>query len=98
MIAVAVMQVPADQIIDVIAVRNRGMPAIFAVLVPALMLAAAVAGRASLRIAAADADAVLFHPIAADVLQTPILEIIDVAFVPHGGVPAIGTMNVPVFF
>ena len=96
MVAVRMMEMAADQIIHVIAVRNRQVAAIGAVLMAAFMPAAAVAGCASLRIPIADAEAVLLDVIAAQVMQVTVVKIIDVTVVPDGGVSAIGPVDVGV--
>ena len=92
-IAMVVMQMAADQIIDMIAVRNRLVTAIRAVPMLAVVFVAAVIRRAAIRIAITYADPMLFHPIAADVMQMPVVQIIGVAVVPHCRVSAIRAMH-----
>lgn len=88
-----VMQMSADQVVDMIAVRNRLVAAIRAMLMSTLVVVAAVIRRAAIRIAIAYADPMLFYPIAADMMQMPVVQIIGVAVVPHCGVPTIRSMH-----
>jgi hypothetical protein len=98
MIAVLVMKMAADEVIDMITVRNRGVSAIGAVPVAALVSAAAVPGSAAIRVAVAHADAMFIHVIVMDVMKMPVVQIIDVAVVPDGSVAALRAMDVLVAF
>jgi len=94
MISVLVMQMAADQIIDVVSVRNLRMTAVGPVFVLVIVLPAAVIRRAAFRIASADANAMLVHMVAMHVMQVAIVQIIDMTVVPHRCVAAIGAMGV----
>lgn len=93
MIAVLVMQMPADQVIDMIPMRNRRMTAVLSMLMLVVVRSAAVARRALIRIARAHRDAMLIDVIAVNVMQMPVVQIIHMAVVPHRGMPAIGAMD-----
>lgn len=97
-VAVLVMQVAADQVIGVVAVGNRLMAAVGAVLVAALVFSAAMIRRAAFGIAVADADAVFVYVVAMHVMQVAVVQIIDVTVVAHRGVPAVGAVGVRMTF
>ncbi|HUA82497.1 MAG TPA: hypothetical protein VMB85_01465 [Bryobacteraceae bacterium] len=98
MIAVLVMQMPADQVIDMAAVRNRLVPAVGAVFVFMIMLAAAMIRGATFRIVIADADTMFVYVVAMQVVQVAVVQIIDMSVVPHRGVPAVGAVLVRMTF
>jgi hypothetical protein len=88
MVAVRVVQVPADEIIDVVSVGHRLVAAARAVPVSGIMTATVVPRRALLRIRGADGDGVLVHMVAVRVVQVPVMEIIDMLRVLNRGVAA----------
>src|SRR5687767_4511608 len=73
MIAMGMMQMAVYQIIDVVAMRDRFMPAGGAVLVGLVVLAAVVFGGAVGGIGAADGQAVLVHVVAMLVMQVAVV-------------------------
>jgi hypothetical protein len=83
------VQVAVDQIIDVIAVRDRFVAAPGAMSMAFVVFAAVVFGSAFGGIGAAHFELVLFDAGADDVMQMPIVQIVDVAVVPNRRVPAI---------
>jgi hypothetical protein len=87
-IPVGMMQVSVDQIVDVIAVRHRLVPASRTVHVPAVVSAAAVLGRAPVRIGGRYLDRVLVHVIGVHMVQMAVVEIVDVIAVANSGMPA----------
>jgi hypothetical protein len=93
-IAVLVMQVAGDQVVDVITVGNRRVAAVGVMTVRFLVLAAIVPRRAAAGITAAHADVMLFHAAVVDMMQVTIVQIIDVAVVADRGVSAIGAVSV----
>jgi len=88
MIAVRMMQVVGDAVIDVVAMRDRFVTAIGAVDVTGLMAAAAVVGGAGVGIAARHLDHMLVDMIVVRVVKMPVMQVVDVAAMAHGGVAA----------
>ena len=87
MIAVRVMKVAADVIIDVIAVRNRLVAG--AVDMARVMTAAAMVGGAVVGVGAGDLDHVLVDvTLMGGVVQVTVVQIVGVVAVAHGEVPA----------
>ncbi len=91
-IAVRMMQMPIDQIVDVIAMRNRLVSATGTMHMTRRMTRARVLRRAGIRVLRRDVDRVLVHVSGMHVVQVPIVQIVHVIAVLHGGVPAPGTM------
>ena len=85
-----------DEVIDVVAVRDRSVATIGAVLVRFVVAAAIVARSAGGGIHSAHGQNVLFDLTAAWVVKMAFVQIIDVAFVENAGVPAIGAVFVVV--
>ncbi len=96
MVAVWVVQVAVDQIIDVIAVRYGFMAAIRAVLVLALVAAAIVLRSAISRVGCVHFHCVALNPAISNVMQVAVVQVIDVVAVFHGGVAAVGAVLVTV--
>jgi hypothetical protein len=86
MAAMRVMQMAIDEIIDVIAVRDRLVAAAGAVFVVLGVAAAVVSRRAGGRVLAADAQAVFLDPFGAHVVQVAVVQVVDVALMLDGGV------------
>jgi hypothetical protein len=95
-VAVGMVQVAVNQVIDVVAVGDRFMTAAGPVLVVLGMVAAIMGGRASGGIGAADGDSMFLDLIAGGMVQMAVVEIIDVAVMFQGLVAAAGTMLVRV--
>jgi hypothetical protein len=93
---VRVVEVTLDQIIGVIAVRHAGMSARGAVDVVGRVAGAAVVRRALRRVGRVDGDRVLIDVIAVDVMQVPIVEVVDVAGVLDREMAAAGAVNMVV--
>jgi hypothetical protein len=87
-IPVGMMQVSVDQIVDVIAVRHRLVPASRTVHVPAVVPAAPVLRRAPVRIGGRYLDRVLVHVILVHMVEMAVVEIVDVIAVADSGMPA----------
>lgn len=87
-IAVGVMHVTADEVVDVVAVRNRVVSTGRTVLVAALVLIAVVAECARGRVAIADVYGVAFDGVTAVIMKLPFVQIIDMVAVPYRGVAA----------
>jgi hypothetical protein len=96
-VAVRMVQVPLDQVIDVVAMRNRRVPTVRSMHVVVRVSAAAVSGRASTRVRATNGQPVFFHfAVGQLVMQMPVMKIIDMPFVLDRGVTAIGPVLVSV--
>jgi hypothetical protein len=86
------MQVIADQVIDVVPVRHRGVATIGAVHVSFGVPAAAVFGRALAGIRRRGRQSMLVVVLPARVMQVPLVQVIDVPLVLHRQVPTTGAM------
>lgn len=88
MIAVRVVQTTVDQIIDVIAMRDRLVAAIRPVNVPGIMARAGLAVIAGVRVLGADLDDMLVDMIAMRMMEMAIMQIIHMVAVADGSVAA----------
>jgi hypothetical protein len=86
------VQVAVDQVVDVITVRHRIMPATRPVTVSALVARAWVAPRAPVGIVLTNVDRVFRHRSAFLMVQMPIVQVIDVIAVPDCGMAAPAAM------
>jgi hypothetical protein len=96
-VAVAVVlmvQMPVDQVVDVVAMRDRLVTAVRPVDVVGGMAGARVARAAAVRMALVDAEDVIVQVIAVRVTQTPVLDEVDVSLVDDGDVAAAGAVDV----
>lgn len=89
MIPMGVMQMIANQIINVIAVRYGLMATAGAVLVVRIMDAAMMCGRAPVRIGVAYRNHVFIYVIAVQVVKVPVMEIVDMPLMTHGDMSTI---------
>jgi hypothetical protein len=96
MVAVRVVQMALDAVIDVVAVRNRLMTATGAVDMARLVTAAAVIGRAAVGIFGGDPDHMLVDMVLMRMVQMTVVQVVDMVAVADGGVPAIGPVPVRV--
>ena len=94
MVAVRVMQVAIDQIIDVVAVRHRFVAAARAVPMALGVALATVLRRAGSRVRGTDGQHVLLDVAATGVVQVAIVQVIDVPFVNNAGVAAVRPVDV----
>jgi hypothetical protein len=94
-VAVGVVQVAIDEVIDVVAVRHRLMAAAGAVTVAVFVLAALV-GNTAARVGRVDRQGVLLDAVGGDVMQVAIVQVIDVAVVLDRRVTAVRAMLVVV--
>jgi hypothetical protein len=92
-VAVRVMEVAADEIIGVIAVRNGLMPAARAMSVALLVAPTAVRRCALRRIGRIDSDAALVDVIAVDAMHVTVVQIVAVVTVLNALVSAARLMN-----
>ena len=97
-VAVGVVQVAIDQVIDVVAVRHRFVAAAGAVAVALGVLAAVVAGRAGRGVGAPDRQGVLLDRAAVLVVQVAVVQVVGVAVVLDGRVAAVRPVLMGVAF
>ncbi|WP_174923297.1 MULTISPECIES: hypothetical protein [Burkholderia] len=90
MIAMRMMKVSVDQIVDVIAMRYRFVPATGPMDVTCLV--ATAARRTPVRVLRADLDPVFVDVIAVRMVQMAVVQVVDVVAMPDGGVTAARTM------
>ena len=83
-----VVQVPADDVVDVSGVGNGFVAAAGSVLVVGRVLAAGVSGRASAGVAGRRAELVLVHMVAVHVVHVPVVQVVLVSVVLHALVAA----------
>ena len=88
MIAVGVVEVAVHQVVHVITVGHGLVPAAGTVLVAGVVGAARVIGGALGRIRCADGQAVLVHVIRVRMVEMTVVQVVGMAFVPHGDVAA----------
>jgi hypothetical protein len=96
-IAVAAMrmvQMVVYQVVGVVAVRHRFVPALRTVLVPLDMSPAIVLRRTSRCVRGIHGEAMLLNTATAHVVEMPIVQVIDMAIVLDGRVPATGAVLV----
>lgn len=88
MVLMRPVQAPVDQIVDVIPVRHRLVPATGLMLVPAAVgvLDAAVG------IGLVEGDDVIVDMVLVGVMEVSVVQVVDVAIVAHGGVAAAGSV------
>jgi hypothetical protein len=85
---VRVMQMPTHQIVDVAAMRDRLMPAVRAVHVRGVVLAAVMPVCAVGWVLRPDLERVLVYVVAVRMVQMPVVQVVDVTLMLHGGMPA----------
>ena len=94
MVAVRVVQVAVDQVVDVVTVRDGFVAATGAMDVAGLVAAAFVLGRAAVRVGGRDGDHVLVDVVAMRMVQVAVVQVIDMAVMADGRVAAAGAMGV----
>lgn len=90
------MEVPGDQIVDVVTVRDRGMSTARRVNMARGVASALMAGRAGGWVRRANFDRAFVHVVAMRVVEMAVMQIIDVIAVANGGVAAAGRVHVVV--
>lgn len=88
-IAVRVVQVSVDQVVDVIAVGNRFVAAAGSVLMLVLVLGGGVPCCAAVRVFVIDRDPVLIDVTLVRMVQMPVVEIVGVTVVADGEMTAV---------
>jgi hypothetical protein len=94
--AVRMVQVPRDDVVDMIAVRNRLVSASLGVDVSLAVPRARVRGGTGGGVRRPDFERALVDVAFVRVMQVPVVQVVDVASVPDGGVAATGSVNVVV--
>jgi hypothetical protein len=99
-IAVGMVQVATDEIIDMVTVRHRLVPTTGAVLVTDLVTAAIMVGRAALRVLRTDFQDMVLNERRAGganrMMEVAVVEVIDMVDVFDDGMAAVGTVLVTV--
>jgi hypothetical protein len=90
---VRVVQVPGDEVVDVIAMRDRLVTATCAVDMTLRVTGAAVRRRARGRIGRADLENALVHVAIVAVMKVAVVEVVDVVAVKDGEVAAVGAVD-----
>jgi len=96
-VTTGVMQVPVDQVVDVVTVGNGLVTAAGTVLVIGIVAAAHVARGTVVGVRLVDLDAALVHVIAVRPVQVAIVQVADVVAVLDRSVAALGAVIVVVF-
>lgn len=96
MVAVRMVQMAIDQVVNVIAVRHRRVATVGAVFVLLFVAAAFVSRSAAGGIRGIHRQGVFLHLAAVLMVQMAVMQIIDVAFVNDASMSAIGTVFVRV--
>jgi hypothetical protein len=94
MAIVGVVQVPVDEVVDVVAVRDRRVPATRTVYVSRFVPGAAVLGRACIGIRRRHVDRVLVHVVAVGMMQMPVVDVVHVTVVPYRDMAAVRSVHV----
>lgn len=95
-IAVRMVQMTVDQIVDVVAVRHRFVAAARPVHMTGAMAGTVMLRRAAVRVGGADGDHVLIDMVAMHVVQMAVVQEIDMVFVTHCSMAALRAMLVVV--
>jgi hypothetical protein len=93
-IAMGMVQMPFDEVVDMIAMRHGLVSAARTMDMARLMASAAVIRRASIRVRLRYLDHVLVYMVPMRMVQMPIMQVVDMVAVPHGGVPATRAVRV----
>jgi hypothetical protein len=97
-VAVRVVEVIADQVVGVIAVRHRFVPAALTMTVIVVVRAATVLRRTIRRILSIHSQLMLIDVIAVRMMQVAVVKEVGVTVVDHGGVATVRAMLVIVTF
>ena len=94
MVAMRVVEMPIDEIVDMAVMRHRLVSAAGTMDVARLMAGTAVIRRAGVRVRLRHLDLMLVHVVAMRMVQMAIMQIVDMVAVPQCGVAAAGAMRV----
>lgn len=92
------VQMAGDQIIDVVSVRHGLMPAVRAMVMSGLMPLAAMGRRASSRVLRGNAQPMFIDMVVVWMVQMSIMQVVDVAVMGDGRMPAVGSVLMGVLF
>src|SRR5579883_3229423 len=92
--AVGMMQVVLYQVVNVLAMRHGFMAAVLAMNVAWFVGAARVFRGAGIRVCLVHIDLAFIDVIAVDRVKVAVMKVVDMVFMPDGGMPAPRTMNV----
>jgi hypothetical protein len=92
-LSMRVVQMTADQVVRVVAVRHLLVPAIRAVNMSTIVARAFVVGRAGGWVSTAQIDRVLVHVVAVHEVHMPVVQVVDVTVVLDSRMPAIRTVG-----
>jgi hypothetical protein len=97
-IAMRMMEVPIDQIIDMVAVRNLGMTATRPMDMRRIVPGTVMIGRAGIGVRGRDCQHMLFDHRADFMIQVAVVQIIHVALVNNAHMSTMGAVVVAAFF
>jgi hypothetical protein len=95
-IAVRMMEVPVNEVIDMVTMRHGGVPAAFTMHVRGIVSAAAMTGGAVGGIGRGHGEVMLFDPAPVGMVQVPIMQIVHMIVVLDGRVTTAGAVDVGV--
>lgn len=95
-IVVNVVKVPVDEVVDVIAMRDHVVAAVRVVYVPRAMPTAPMAWSASVWVRAVHCDRAFVDVVAVHRVEMAVVEIVNVAIMLDGAMPAVRPMDVAV--
>ncbi len=93
--AMGVMQVPGDEVVDMVPVRKRLVSAALPVLVSGGVSAAGVLRHTPIRIGSADREPMVVDVSIVQVVQVPVVDVIGVPLVADRRVAAAASVNMP---
>jgi hypothetical protein len=93
-IAVRVVQSTANEVVGVLAVRDRLVPAVGTVLMGRVVARRGLG--VVVRVLGVDRDGMLVDVVSVGMVEMPVVQVIDVTAVAYGGVAAVGAMDVVV--
>ena len=94
MVAVRMMEMAVHKVVNMVAMRNGGMSAFGAVNMLRLMFGGGISRRAFVRVGRINGNSMFIHVVAMRMMKMAILKIINMPFVPDGGVAASGCVHV----
>jgi hypothetical protein len=94
--AVGVMQVPVDEVVDVVAMGHSLVPAIGAMNVGRIVRGAGVSGGAGVRVLGGHVEVMFVVVVVVMVVHVAVMQIVGMVAVENGGVSASGPVNMDV--
>ena len=91
-VAVGMVQVSVDEVVDVIAVRHGVVTASGPMLVTGLVLQGRLGRCASVRVLLIDGDSMFIHVILVRMVKVPVMEVVDVPVMAHSEMTAHGAV------